>query len=165
MTEKDVVQIQVNGQPVGIIGFKSVLEETAREFRERSDEEVAEEMLRLLGRRNYIPDRSREEYGRTFVREFRKFLGQPYEEEAEEGLNVKVLGPGCPRCDSLEQEVMAAMAETNMAGGIEHVRDAKEIASFGVMGTPALVVNGKVKCVGRVPSRKQIVGWIKEEKR
>jgi len=164
MTENDVVQIQIKGQPVGIIGFKSVLEEMAREFRGRSDEEVAEEMLRRVVRRNYIPERAQEEYGRAFVREFRKFLGQPYQEEAGAGLHVKVLGPGCARCDSMEREVMAAMAETNLPGSVEHVRDAMEIAKFGVMGTPALVVNGKVKCVGKVPSRKQIVGWLKEER-
>jgi hypothetical protein len=162
MTGSDVVQIQIKGQLVGIIGFKSVLEEMSKEFRSRSDQDVAREMLHRLGRRNYIPDRAKEEYGRALVREFRRFLGQPYEEEAGAGLNVKVLGPGCLQCDSLEREVMAAMAEANVPGSVEHVREAMEIAKFGVMGTPALVVNGKVKCVGKVPSRKQIVGWLKE---
>jgi hypothetical protein len=165
MTEKDVVQIQIKGQPVGIIGFKSVLDEMCKEFRSRSDQDVAREMLHRLGRMNYIPDHAKEEYGRALVREFRRFLGEPYEEEAGAGLNVKVLGPGCLQCDSLEQEVMAAMAEANLAGSIEHMRDPMEIAKSGVMGTPALVVNGKVKCVGKVPSRRQIVDWLKEEKR
>ena len=57
---------------------------------------------------------------------------------------------------------MSALAELNLAADFEHVQDLKEIARYGVMGTPALVINGQVKSVGRVPPKKQIIEWLKE---
>ncbi len=77
------------------------------------------------------------------------------------GLEVKVLGPGCAQCDRLEHEIVAAMAELNLAGDIEHVRDVKEIGKYGVMGTPALIINGKVKSVGKVPPKSKLMEWLK----
>lgn len=57
---------------------------------------------------------------------------------------------------------MAVMAEMNLAGDIEHVTDISEIGRYGVMGTPALVINGKVKSVGRVPPRTKMIEWLRE---
>lgn len=82
-------------------------------------------------------------------------------------LQVQVLGPGCPNCQWLEIETMAAWAELNLPADFSHVQDLKEIAQFGargVVGTPALIINGQVKCVGRVPSKEQIKKWLLEEK-
>lgn len=76
-------------------------------------------------------------------------------------VQIKVLGPGCPSCDKLEQELMAVMAELNLPADLEHVRDVKEIACYGVMGNPALVINGKVVAVGRVPSKSQLKEWLR----
>jgi len=97
------------------------------------------------------------------LREFRRFLGKPFEEEEAAGLEIKVLGPGCVQCDGLEKGVMEVMAEMNLTGDLEHVRDIKEIGKYGVMGTPALIINGKVKAVGRVPPKNQIRKWLDEE--
>jgi protein-disulfide isomerase len=49
-----------------------------------------------------------------------------------------------------------------LSADLEHVRDVKEIGRYGVMGTPALIINGRVKCVGSVPPREKIVKWLKE---
>jgi small redox-active disulfide protein 2 len=115
-----------------------------------------------LSKRNYIPDTVRGDYGRAFLREFWKFLGKPFEEEIPGGIQIKVLGPGCAQCDGLERELMQVMAETGIAADIQHIRDIKEIGEYGVMGTPALLINGKVKSVGKVPPRSKIVQWLKE---
>lgn len=79
-----------------------------------------------------------------------------------EGLNIKVLGPGCPQCERLEQEVMAVMAEIGIAGDLEHVRDVAEIGRYGVLGSLSLVINGEVKSVGSVPLKPKIKAWIEE---
>ena len=163
MSQEDVTQIRVEAHSVGIIGLSTVLKDMAEEYADRPDEEVGEELLKRLSRKNYIPSRVRESYKKAFLREFKKFLGKPYEEEPE-GLEIKVLGPGCPECDRLEQELMAVMAETNTTAGIEHVRDAKEIGKYGVFGTPALIINGEVKSVGRVPPRNKLIKWLNEAK-
>jgi hypothetical protein len=161
MSQKDVVQIRVSGQTVGIIGIKDVLAEVAGCCGRMSDKEVQAELLKRLSKSNYIPDRATTSYAEAFLREFKKAIGAPYEEERLNGLDVKVLGPGCPNCDRLEQEVMAAMADLNLQGNVEHIRDIKEIGKYGVMGSPALLINGKVKAVGKVPPRAQLKKWLK----
>ena len=63
---------------------------------------------------------------------------------------VKVLGSGCAKCHALEDATRAALAELNMDTTIEHVTDFSQIATYGVMTTPALVVDGKVVSYGKV---------------
>ena len=57
---------------------------------------------------------------------------------------------------------MHVMAETGILADIEHVRDIKEIGRYGVMGTPALLINGKVKSVGKVPPQNTLRKWLME---
>jgi small redox-active disulfide protein 2 len=162
MSQDDVTQIRVGDSPVGIIGLKTVLEAMAKEHGDKPDREVREELLNRLGKRNYIPEKAREDYEKAFLKEFKKFLGKSFEEEVPGGLEVKVLGPGCVQCDRLEQEVMRVMAETGIIADIEHVRNIKEIGRYGVMGTPALLINGQVKSVGKVPPKNKLKEWLKE---
>jgi small redox-active disulfide protein 2 len=162
MSQDDVTQIRIDQRSVGLIGLKQVMEEMAQEYADRPDHEIQAELVSRVSRRNYIPDHAKEAYGQGLLREFNKFLGRPYEEEGTEGLEIKVLGPGCARCDSLEKEVMEVTAEMSLSAAVEHVRDIKEIASYGVMGTPALVINGKVVSVGAVPNRAKIKEWLSE---
>jgi len=152
----------VGNSPVGIIGLKTVMEEMADEYADRPDPEVAAELLDRLSRKNYVPPKVREKYDRAFLREFKKFLGKPYEEEISEGIQIKVLGTGCVQCDRLEQDLMQIMAESGIAADVEHVRDIKEIGRYGVMGTPALLINGQVKSVGMVPLKSKMIEWLKE---
>lgn len=160
MPTDDVARITVDGDPVGIIGLKEVLEAMAPEWAQRPDQEVKQELLIRLSRRNYIPDSVRVSYEKAFLREFQKHLGRPYEEDAPTGMDIKVLGPGCAQCDRLEREILAVMNELHLQARLDHVRDVKEIGSYGVMGTPALIINGQVKCVGRVPPRTQLKAWL-----
>ena len=164
MSQDEVTQIRVGNSPVGVIGLKNVLEDMAETYGERPDQEIIEELLNRLGKRNYIPENAKENYAKAFLREFKKSLGKSYEEEDPEGLVIKVLGPGCVQCDRLEQEIMQVMAETGVMADIEHIRDIKEIGRYGVMGTPALLINGKVKSVGKVPARRQLKDWLIEAK-
>lgn len=76
-------------------------------------------------------------------------------------IQIKVLGPGCLSCDKLEQDLMAVMAVMNLPADLDHVRDAREIARYGVMGNPALVINGRVVAVGRVPSKSRLKDWLR----
>lgn len=67
-------------------------------------------------------------------------------------LKIHVLGPGCPKCKQLAEQTEAAAKALGIAYELSKVTDLKEIMAFGVMTTPALVVDGAVKVVGRVPS-------------
>ena len=162
MTKEDVVQIRVEDYAVGIIGFNGVLQGMATAYAEKSDREVADELVIRLSKKNYIPNKARDSYKKAFLREFKKHLGRPYEEAISTGLEIKVLGQGCPQCDGLEQEMMAAVGQLRVRANIEHVRDIKEIGRLGVMGTPGLMINGRVKSVGKTPPRAKLIQWLKE---
>jgi len=162
MTQDDVTQIRVNEQSVGLIGLKQVMEEMAAEWAHRLESDVRAELIRRVSRKNYIPEHAKDAYGEALLRELNKFLGRPYGQEVSQGLEIKILGPGCARCKGLEKDVMEVAAEMSLAAAIEHVRDMKEIARYGVMATPAMVVNGKVVSVGTVPSKTRIKWWLSE---
>jgi small redox-active disulfide protein 2 len=161
MAEPEVTQIMVGGHRVGIIGLKPVLEAAARELAGRPDSEVKDALLARLERSNYIAPGARAEYAAAFFREYKRSIGEPLPEDPSGPIQIKVLGPGCPSCDKLERDLMAVMAEMDLPADLEHVRDVKEIACYGVMGNPALVINGKVVAAGRVPSKTQLKEWLK----
>lgn len=73
---------------------------------------------------------------------------------------VKVLGTGCAKCNALEAAVRSALEELGMDTTIDHVTDFGQIAAYGVMSTPALVVDGKVVSYGKVLSKEEAKGLI-----
>lgn len=76
-------------------------------------------------------------------------------------MDIKVLGPGCAKCKQTEQIVKEAVAESGVAATVEKVTDVMEIAAYGVFGTPAVVVDGEVKSVGKIPKKAEVAGWLK----
>jgi len=162
MSQDDVTQVRIGNSAVGIIGLKAAIEDLARTGINMQDMEIQEALVTRLSKKNYVPPQVREEYGKAFLREFKRFMGKPFEEEMPEGIQIKVLGPGCAQCDRLEQDLMQVMAETGIVADIEHVRDIKEIGKYGVMGTPALLINGRVKSVGKVPLKSKMIEWLTE---
>lgn len=69
---------------------------------------------------------------------------------------IKILGTGCSKCKKLEENTKKAVEQLNIDATIEKVEDFNEIMAYGVMSTPALVVDDQVKFKGRVPSPKEI---------
>jgi small redox-active disulfide protein 2 len=78
-------------------------------------------------------------------------------------MEIKVLGTGCSRCKELNKRVLAAVAGLGLPADVEKVEEIQKIVAYGILATPALVVNGKVKCSGRVPRPEEIAGWLREE--
>ena len=77
-------------------------------------------------------------------------------------MEIKVLGPGCPKCQQAEKIVKEAVSESGVSAKIVKVTDTMEIAKHGVFGTPAVVVDGEVKSVGKIPSKDEIKSWIQK---
>jgi len=75
-------------------------------------------------------------------------------------MEIKVCGPGCASCEKTEKIVEAAVAARGIAATVIKVKDFQEIAQLGIFSTPAVVVDGQVKCVGRVPKQNEIEDWI-----
>ena len=85
MTEKDITQVRIGQYGFGIIGIKRLMEELAETYTDKSDAEVKAVMVERLSKDNYIPTNVREDYGKAFVREFRKFLGSPTRKRPRKG--------------------------------------------------------------------------------
>lgn len=73
---------------------------------------------------------------------------------------IKVCGPGCASCEKTKQIVEAAVAAKGVGAAIEKIEDFQQMAMMGVFSTPAVVVNGEVKCVGRVPKQEEVEQWL-----
>ena len=78
-------------------------------------------------------------------------------------MEIKVLGPGCPNCKVLEKNVRDAVADLNLNAAITKVDNIVDIISYGVLSTPALVIDEKVMVKGRVPSLAEIKALLSKE--
>jgi small redox-active disulfide protein 2 len=75
-------------------------------------------------------------------------------------VSIKILGSGCPNCRKLEALAKEVVGELGADATVEHVHDLKQIAAYGVMATPGLVVDEVVKSAGRIPSKAEVTSWV-----
>ena len=78
-------------------------------------------------------------------------------------MEIKMLGVGCPKCEQTEKNVKEALSEAGVEAQVDKVTDTMKIASYGVFGTPAVVVDGEVKSVGKIPTKDEVKGWIEKK--
>lgn len=78
-------------------------------------------------------------------------------------MEIRILGPGCPRCEEVMKRTLDVLAELNMAVDVQKVTDMKEIMGYGLLATPGFVINGKMKSAGRIPLKDDIKKWIADE--
>jgi small redox-active disulfide protein 2 len=76
-------------------------------------------------------------------------------------MKIEILGSGCPKCLKLESMVKDIVAKHGIKAEIGHVYDIQKIMDYGVMMTPALVVDGKVRIVGRLPSESEVLNLLR----
>ena len=79
-------------------------------------------------------------------------------------MKIEILGTGCPKCKKLNELVEEAINELGVLVEIIKVTDINKIIDYGVMVTPALVIDGNVKVAGKIPSKQEITKWIEEKK-
>jgi small redox-active disulfide protein 2 len=77
-------------------------------------------------------------------------------------ISVKVLGAGCKKCHTLEAKVRDLVAANQIDATVEKVTDIQEMVNYGIMMTPGLIINEKVKSFGIIPKDDQIINWLKE---
>ena len=78
-------------------------------------------------------------------------------------MTIKILGAGCVKCRKLDEKVRAIVNSNNIDAEVIKVEDLNEMMKYGIMMTPALVINEHLKIYGNVPKDEQILQWIKEE--
>ena len=77
-------------------------------------------------------------------------------------MKIKIFGPGCARCENTEKIVKEAIKEAGIDAEVEKVKDVMEIAKAGIFVTPAVMIDGEVKSVGKVPTKEEVLNWIKK---
>jgi small redox-active disulfide protein 2 len=77
-------------------------------------------------------------------------------------MHIKILGPGCPKCNQTADLVNEALAESGVSATVEKVTDMLKIAQHGVLGTPAVVIDGEVKSFGKVPKKDELLKLLKK---
>jgi len=75
-------------------------------------------------------------------------------------MNIKILGPGCARCDQLEKITKEVVKELGIDVTLEHVKDVKKIMEYPILHTPGLVLNEELVCSGRVPTKAEVTSYI-----
>ena len=75
-------------------------------------------------------------------------------------MNIKVLGPGCAKCHTLDKLVREVVKELGIDATVDYIQDMRKILDYPILTTPALVINEEVRCSGRVPSKAEITQWI-----
>ncbi|MDD3421512.1 MAG: thioredoxin family protein [Methanocellales archaeon] len=76
-------------------------------------------------------------------------------------MEIKILGVGCPKCERMEKNVKKVIDDIGIQAEVEKVKDIEDMMEYGIMMTPALVINKETKCQGRVPSTEEIKSWLK----
>lgn len=152
----DISMVTIGGIRVGLIGLTNIMEEV-KALELTLDMEIQNALLEKVKSQNYVPPSREQDYGRALLNIYKKSLGLPVDEEEEStGLVIRILGPGCYACDKLMEDTKVILAELNIAADVEHVRDKKEIGRYGMVGTPALIINKKVVLSGRTLPRSQL---------
>ena len=77
-------------------------------------------------------------------------------------ISIKILGSGCKKCQTLEAKVRDLVAVNNIDAAVDKVTDIQEMVRYGIMMTPGLIINEKVKSFGIIPKDDQIINWLKE---
>jgi hypothetical protein len=161
--EKDYRLILVGNTQVGLIGLKEIFEELKTQGG-MPECDLKKMLVEKAGKNNYIPNSVKGEYEKALFKEFKKFLGEKVEDEKGGFLAVAILGPGCYSCNKLEQDVMAVLSETDIQASLNHITDPSMMTQYGIVITPALVINGKVKSKGTIPPKSMIKKWLEEER-
>jgi small redox-active disulfide protein 2 len=161
--EPKISQISVDGHRIGMRNVDKAFENVRSRGTSKETDLKRALIEEMRAMKNYIPDSAEARYEKALLREYRRSLGEHVEEDEPEGLVIKVLGMGCPNCDRLTEEVMAALSDLHLGADVEHVTDLNQIDEYGALGTPALVINKKIRSVGRVPKRDEIRNWLKAE--
>ncbi|GAB4298510.1 MAG: thioredoxin family protein [Ignavibacteriaceae bacterium] len=77
-------------------------------------------------------------------------------------VSVKILGTGCKKCQTLETKVRDLVAANKIDAAVEKVTDIQKMVNYGIMMTPGLIINEKVKSFGIIPKDDQLISWLKE---
>ncbi len=150
--------IKIGKSTIGLIGIDIALSQAAS--KQLSEDDAVEFLFEAVNEKNYIPTAAQEQYRDALRKAYRQYL-EP-EEQGSDALVFRVFGKTCVSCDNLQKMVIEELNAKGLAADIEKIHDPDEIGRYGIIATPALMINGKVKSSGLMPTQAQIEQWIRE---
>ncbi|MHB8791454.1 MAG: thioredoxin family protein [Desulfobulbaceae bacterium] len=150
--------IRIGSSTIGLIGLDIALNQAAAAG--MPEEEAVEFLFAAVSRDNYIPAGAADKYRVALRQAYREHL-RPGEERSGPPV-IRIFGTGCVSCNNLQKLVIEALDGMGIAADIEQIHDPDEIGRQGIIMTPALMINGRVKSGGRMPTRAQIEQWLRE---
>jgi len=150
--------IRIGQANIGLIGLDVALTQAAA--KKMSEEEAVRFLFAAVSRQNYIPVAAEERYREALRSAYRRHMNQ--EEQDNDVLVFRIFGKSCVSCDNLQTMVIEVLNGMGLAADIEKIHDPDEIYRHGILITPALMINGTLKCSGRMPTLAQIEQWIRE---
>jgi hypothetical protein len=150
--------IRIGNGSVGLLGLEQAMQKALK--MQEGEEEAVEFLYLAVASQNYIPAKGASLYREALRREYRKRSGKRVDDEG--GLDIRILGKACLSCNRLNTMVFDILQRLGIAADIVLVHDPDEIGRFGVLSTPALVINGEVKSAGRLPLPVQVEEWLLE---
>lgn len=153
-------QLKIGRATIGLVGLDIAMNRVLSE-KDIDHQTAIEQLYSEVSKANYIPPGLMKEYREALAKEYDRLKSG--EESEHLDLNIRILGPGCVSCNNLQTRVIEIMNSMGVAADIFQIHDLDEIGRFGIIQTPALIVNGKLKSSGRLPSTSQIEEWLREE--
>jgi len=150
--------IRIGTTNIGLIGLDLAINKAAAD--NLTEAEAMDFLYRSIKEKNYIPASMEEKYKLALFQEYAKHLQGGA--EAEEGLVIRIFGPGCISCNGLQNLLIEVLADMNIAADIEQIHDPDEIGRAGVLQTPALMINGTLESSGLLPTRAQVEQLIRK---
>ena len=152
--------IRIGSASVGLIGLDPAM---GRALAEQLPEAAAVDFLfTAISRQNYIPAQTEALYREALRREYRNRLGL-LPADREKTLTIRVLGSGCVTCNALSAMLFEVLQKLKLTADMESVHDPDEMGRYGAPRTPALIINGRIRCAGRMPTPAEIEAWVGEE--
>lgn len=152
--------LKVGKVSVGLVGLDVALNRVV-EDQSLDLDQAAETVFAHISKLNYVPDTATGAYLEAILKELTRLREGGSENSGE--LVIRILGPGCVSCNNIQKMVIEIMSKIGAAADIFQVHDLDEIGRYGVLQTPALIINDKLKSSGRIPTPAQIEEWLREE--
>ncbi len=152
--------IKIGKASVGLIGLDAVMAQALAE--NLAVDEAMEKIFPAVAEQNYIPESARKLYQQALRKEYQRRLAGRENSRSNE-LKIKILGPGCVSCNRLNSMIFDILQQLGIAADIIQIHDLDEIWRNGVIATPALIINGSIKCAGRLPASSEVRQWLEQE--
>lgn len=150
--------IRIGKAYIGLVGLDLAINKAVELGLEEA--EAMDFLYQAIQKKNYIPPAMKESYRLALFKEYAKHLHG--DEGSGETLVVRIFGPGCVSCNGLQNLLIEVLADMDIAADIEQIHDPDETGRAGILQTPALMINGKLKSAGLLPTRAQVEQWIRE---